>query len=170
LSRFARTIGLLLGLVTLAALPAVGLGAFAAADSGPASTDAAGSDPAPHRRPPLTDEQRQCLADHGVTPRSRPADGAPRPVPGQADRDALRAAAEACGLPRPEHRGGPGAGPRLTDEQRQCLADHGVTPRSRPADGAPRPVPSQADRDALRAAAEACGLPLRTPHGAPRTA
>jgi hypothetical protein len=166
-SRVTRTIGLLLGLATLAALPTVGLGAFAAADSGLAPTDATGSGPAPHRRPLLTDEQRQCLADHGIAPRSRPADGTARPVPSEADRDAFRAAAEACGLPRPDL-GGRGPRPLLTDEQRQCLAEHGIAPRSRPADGTARPVPSEADRDAFRATAVACGLPLRVPRGEPR--
>ena len=38
--------------------------------------------------------------------------------------------------------------PQLTDEQKQCLADHGLTLGQKPADGS---------RDAFKAAAEACG-------------
>jgi hypothetical protein len=130
LARVLRTIGLLFGFVALAALPAVGLGAYAAADSGPSpATNATPGATAPHSRSPLSDEQRH---------------------------------------PRPGFRRGPGARPPLTDEQRQCLADHGVPLPPRPADGQRRQPPSQADRDALRAAAEACGLPHRVPHGEQR--
>jgi hypothetical protein len=116
-ARVLRTIGLLFGFVALAAPPAVGLGAFAAADSGPSpSTNSTprnstprGSTPGdstpgahvPRHRAPLTDEQRQCLAEHGVTLPVRPVDGRRGPPPSQADRDTLRAAAEACGLPVP---------------------------------------------------------------------
>ena len=130
MARVLRTIGLLFGFVALAALPAVGLGAYAAADSGPSpTTNATPGGTMPHSRSPLTDGQRHT---------------------------------------RPGFHRGPGAHPPLTDEQRRCLADHGVTLPPRPADGQRGQPPSQADRDALRAAAEACGLPLRVPHAEQR--
>jgi hypothetical protein len=169
-SRVGRTIGFLLGLVALAAVPVVGLGEFAVADSGASSGDDGATAGAVRGRPALTDEQRQCLADHGVTPPTRPAEGSPRQSHTAADRETFRAAADACGLPLPERRSGLGGRPVLTDEQRQCLADHGVTPRSRPADGSERQPPSAAERDTFRAAAEACGITLRPPPGGLRTA
>jgi hypothetical protein len=98
-SRVFRTTGLLLGFVVLAALPAVGLGAYAAADSGPPTTTDRGGGAVPGGRPALSDEQRQCLADHGVTLPTPTERGSVRQPPSAADRDALRAAAEACGLP-----------------------------------------------------------------------
>lgn len=56
----------------------------------------------PHR-PQLTDEQKQCLEDAGV---SKPAEGQ-RPTDEQ--REAFRAAAEKCGIELPAHPGGQGA-------------------------------------------------------------
>jgi hypothetical protein len=157
----------------LAAVPVVGLGEFAVADSGASSADDGAAAGTARGRPVLTDEQRQCLADHGVTPPTRPADGSP-PQPRTAeDRAGFRAAAEACGLPLPERRGGPGgpgSRPVLTDEQRQCLADHGFTLPESPADGSERQPRSAAARDTFRAAAEACGITQRLPHGGLRTA
>jgi hypothetical protein len=50
-------------------------------------------------------------------------------------------------------------GPQLTDEQKQCLADHGITPLQKPADGTRPTPPTDEQRAAHRAAAEACGLP-----------
>jgi len=111
--------------------------------------------------PRLTDEQRQCLAEAGVTK--------PEGEPTEAQRDAMRAAAESCGITLPDRdgpgprgpwgrrdhdrdgeRGERGHGPRLTDEQRQCLEDAGVT--------RPEGRPTEAQRDAMRAAAESCGI------------
>ena len=53
----------------------------------------------------LTDAQRQCLADQGVSLPARSTDG-PRPSVTAEQRDALRQAAQACGLPVHGHRGG----------------------------------------------------------------
>ena len=155
-----RKVGIVAGFLVLAAIPAVGLGAFAAADttSGEAGTQG------PPGRPALTDAQRQCLADQGVTLPGRPADGTRPAPPTDEQRAALRAAAEACGLPVPAH----GPRPALTDAQRQCLADQGVTLPGRPADGTRPAPPTDEERAALRAAAEACGLPVPA-HG-PRPA
>ena len=89
----------------------------------------------------------------------RPADGS-RPALTQEQRDALRRAAEACGLPAGARQGMRSA---LTDAQRQCLAEQGVTLPARPADGT-RPALTDEQRAALRQAAETCGLPVG-PHG-----
>ena len=107
-----------------------------------------------HPRPPqLTDAQKACLTQHGVT----------LPAPGQklsgpptdAQRAAFEAAAKACGLPTPPK----GAMHRiqLTDAQRTCLTQHGVTPPT-PGQKASGP-PTDAQRAAFEAAAKACGLP-----------
>ena len=147
----------IVGFVALAALPVLALKSLATADTGTTgSTGATGTAtgrPAGHA---LTDAQRQCLSDQGVTLPARPADGS-RPELTQEQRDALRQARIACGLPTLGH---PGLGlrPALTDAQRQCLSDQGVTLPARPADGS-RPELTQEQRDALHAAAEACGLP-----------
>ncbi|MEI7548711.1 MAG: hypothetical protein WCK21_11745, partial [Actinomycetota bacterium] len=69
----------------------------------------------------LTDEQRQCLTDAGVTK--------PQGKRTAEERAALKAAAEKCGITLPAPKVGGGNGPlaSLTDEQRQCLTDAGVT-------------------------------------------
>jgi hypothetical protein len=145
------------GAIALVAVPVLGLAGVA-----DAADDEAGSGRGP--KPTLTDEQRQCLADQGVTLPERPAEGSDpstRVRPTEEQRSAFRAAAEACGLPeRPHHRHG--ARPALTDEQKQCLADQGVTLPDRPAAGSDpstRVRPTEEQRSAFRAAAEACGLP-----------
>ena len=100
--RTSRTIGFVVGLAALAAVPALGLGAFAAADTGSSGTS--GFDPESSATPVssgprrmLTDAQKQCLSDHGVTLPQPPASGE-RPQFSPEQRDALRAAAEACGI------------------------------------------------------------------------
>jgi hypothetical protein len=175
--RISRKLGLAAGFVALAALPALGLGAFAAADTGTGEAgtgEAATQGPGGMRpaRPQLTDEQRQCLANEGVTLPERPANPGtgerPQP-PSDEQRAAFRAAAAACNLPIPATRG---PCPVLTDEQRQCLANQGVTLPERPANPGtgerPQP-PSDEQRAAFRAAAAACGieLPAHGPRGAP---
>ena len=86
----------------------------------------------------------------------------------------MKAAAAACGLPTPPAggpEGGPrGARPQLTDAQKQCLTDQGVTLPTKPADGATRTPPTADQIAAFKAAAEACGLPTPPaggPHGRP---
>jgi hypothetical protein len=179
--QISRKVGIVVGFVALAALPALGVGAFAAADAATTATN--GEEGARPARPALTDAQKQCLADQGVTLPQRPADGTgQRPAPPTDEqRAAFRAAAEACGLPTPpagDHRpgfGGPGGpgGPRpaLTDAQKQCLADQGVTLPQRPADGSTgeRPAPPTAEqREAFQKAAAACGITI--PEHGPRLA
>lgn len=75
---------------------------------------------------------------------------------------------------------GPGQGvgtrqhPQLTDTQKQCLSDAlsaaGITLPQKPADGrkpaeGTRPQLTQEQRDAMKAAADKCGLPARGPLG-----
>jgi hypothetical protein len=161
-ARLPRRLGLVAGFAALAALPAVGLAAYAEAD-----TTGTGAAPSVGRvvRAPLSDEQRQCLADHGVTLPQRPPDpeSGERPAPPtDAQREAFRVAAADCGLPTPPA-GVRGPRPQLSDEERQCLADHGVNLPERPADPASgeRPAPpTDEQRTALRAAAQECNLPV----------
>jgi hypothetical protein len=93
------------GAIALVAVPVLGFAGAADAADGEA-----GGERGP--RPALTDDQRQCLADQGVTVPERPAEGADpstRVKPTGAERGAFRAAAEACGLPGPPERpGAPG--------------------------------------------------------------
>jgi hypothetical protein len=151
----ARGVVTVVGFVALAAVPVLALNSLATADTG-AGGAYEGTGGAPRT---LTEAQQQCLADQGVTLPARPADGS-RPVLTQEQHDALRRAAEACGLPEGPHRG---MRPALTDAQRQCLAEQGVTLPARPVDGS-RPVLTEEQRAALRRAAETCGLPVG-PHG-----
>jgi hypothetical protein len=144
------------GFVALAVVPVLGLNSLATADTGDTG-GASATDGQRHPRPALTDAQRQCLSEQGVTLPTRPADGTRPPQLTEEQRAALRAAAATCGLPTPP----PGRGPRpaLTDAQRQCLSEQGVTLPIRPADGTRPPQLTEEQRAALRAAAEACGLP-----------
>jgi hypothetical protein len=152
-----RGVRLAAATLALAAVPIIGgAGVAGAADSG--TTGARGQGRPAHA--PLTDAQKQCLADQGVTVPEKPADGS-RPQLSQEQRDARKAAAQACGLPA---RGPRGGRPALTDAQKQCLADQGVTVPEKPADGS-RPQRSQEQKDAMKAAAQACGLPARGPRG-----
>ncbi len=106
----------------------------------------------------LTDEQKACLDAADL---SRPGPDATFEER-KAAREALKAAAEGCGITLPEHpgAGGPGQGngplADLTDEQKACLQDADL---SRPGPGA-TPEERQAAREALKAAAEACGIEL----------
>jgi hypothetical protein len=132
--------------VALAVVPVLALNSLATATPRPDG----GTDP----RPGLTDEQRSCLAEQGV---SLPAPGsqseAPPLTPEQ--RKDFRKSVKACGL-----RGPHVAFRQLTDEQRQCLADQGATLPGALGDGT-RPQLSPEARDSLHEAALACGLPER---------
>jgi hypothetical protein len=113
-SRLPRGLGLLAGFAALAALPALGLGAYAAADTTTGENGSGGA-PAVRRvvRAPLSDEQEQCLADHGVTlpDRSAKRESGVRPQPPTDEQRAgFRAAAQECNLPMPAHGPRPGVG------------------------------------------------------------
>ncbi len=182
--RIPRKVGIVVGFVALAAIPALGLGAFAAADTSTGETSGQQGTRPP--RPELTDTQKQCLAGRGVTLPQRPANGetAQRPSPPTDEqRAAFRQAAEACGLPTPAAgANGPGFGrpgfggpggvrPSLTDAQKQCLAGRGVTLPQRPtgSETGERPAPPTAEqRAALQQAAAACdiAIPEHGPRGA----
>ena len=92
---FGRGIVTVVGFVALAVVPVLALNSLATADTGGTSGSEGTTTSAPRA---LTDAQRQCLADQGVTLPARPADGS-RPELSQEQRDALRRAAVACGLP-----------------------------------------------------------------------
>ena len=103
------SIGLAMGAAALVAVPVLGLTGLAGAATGDSSsTDAPSGTPRVH--PQLTDEQKQCLADQGITAPTKPADGATRTPPTADQMAAFKAAAEKCGLPAPPA-GGPHGGP-----------------------------------------------------------
>ncbi len=149
-SSVTKRIGNVALFVALAVVPVLALNSLATATPTPDG----GTDP----RPGLTDAQRSCLAEQGVT---LPAPGSQGEAPAltQEQRKELRKSVKACGL-----RGPRVALRRLTDEQRQCLADQGVTLPGALGDGS-RPQMSAEARDSLRQAALACGLPARGHRG-----
>ena len=100
----------------------------------------------------LTDEQRACLEEQGVQKPERGENGE-RVRPTDEQREAFRAAAEACDIELPLRRH------RLTDEQRACLEEQGVEKPQRDENGE-RVEPTDEQREAFRAAAEACGIDL----------
>jgi hypothetical protein len=97
----SRIIGFVAGLAALAAVPALGLGAFAAADTTSGSSSSDSESPAipvsTNRRPMLSDAQKQCLSDQGVT-LPQPSASGERPQLSQEQREAFRAAAQECGI------------------------------------------------------------------------
>src|SRR5262249_20414278 len=144
-----RWIGLLAGFVALAALPALGLGAIAAAETSSDASESVPSTPV-RARLELSDAQKQCLADHGVS-KPAPSSTGERPQLTPEQRDALRSALQACGVEFPRLR------PQLSDAQKQCLADHGVS-KPAPSSTGERPQLTPEQRDALRSAFQACGI------------
>ena len=118
-----------------------------ATPAGAAESGTAGN--ARHHRVQLTDEQKQCMQDHGIT---RPI----RPLTAEKI-TALKAAAKACDIKLPKHHGNR---VQLTDEQKQCMQDHGIT----------RPIrPLTAEKiTALKAAAKACGIQRPNQDSAPQ--
>lgn len=140
-TRFGTRLGHVCLFVALATLPVLALNSFATADTG------AAADHGSRWRPDLTDAQRECLTEHGVTLPSRDAE--PRDFT-RDQRKALHEAAAACGLkgrrPRVALR-------QLTDDERACLAEHDAMLPGRPR--------GPQARAAFRDAAAACGLPIR---------
>ena len=135
-------------------------GAFAATPASAADATKHPSRHAPHAQ--LTDAQKQCLSDQGLT---RPATR-PTSPPSQEQIKKLKAAAKECGIKLPAHPGrgdhrGPGGEPfqQLTQEQRDCLTNAGLT---RP-EG--RPTAEQFQK--LRAAAAECGITIPADTGPP---
>jgi hypothetical protein len=110
--------------------------------------------------PRLTDAQKTCLTQHGVT-LPAPNAGQPPTPPTDQQRQAFETAATACGVqpPRPHP-------VQLTAAQRTCLTQHGITPPT-PGSAKPTSEPSAQQRAAFEAAAKACGLPA--PPKAPPT-
>lgn len=139
-------------IVAVGAIGATMLGGVASAavpasnSSGQYPAAGAQSRPGPHG-PRLTDEQKSCLKATGVTK--------PQGPPTKAQREQFQAAAASCNIslpPRPEGVGGPGRGPRLTDEQKSCLKAAGVTK--------PQGRPTYEQREAFEAAAASCNITL----------
>jgi hypothetical protein len=133
------------------------------APSASAQTDSGNTDSSTQARPErpmLTDAQKQCLEGQGVTAPAKPAEGQTRTEPTDAEKAKHKAAFEACNIPLPQHRpGGPGH-PKLTDAQKQCLEDNGVTKPAKPADGQERAKPTAEQRAKFEAAAKTCNIEL----------
>ncbi len=129
----------------------IGFGVAGAVDGGSSSTSSttpSAAEAAPHhgRGLNLTDTQKTCLTEAGITkPEGRPT---------QAERDAFKAAAETCGITLPTRPENAGGRLNLTDTQKTCLTEAGITK--------PEGRPTQAERDACKAAAETCGITLPT--------
>jgi hypothetical protein len=102
--------------------------------------------------PRLTDAQKTCLTQHGVTLPS-PNAGQPPAPPTDQPRQAFEAAAKACDVQPPNPHP-----VQLTAAQRTCLTQHGITPPT-PGSAKPTSRPSAQQRAAFEAAAKACGLP-----------
>ncbi len=102
-----------------------------------------------HRR--LTDEQRTCLEEQGAQKPERDENGERVPLT-EEQRQALVAAFEACGIEVPHRL-------TITEEQRACLEEQGIEKPQRDENGR-RVRPTEEQREAFRAAAEACGIEL----------
>ena len=133
--------------VALAVVPVLALNSLATADTGDTGA-ASAADGQRHPRPRSPTRSASAWPSR-VSP-SRPAEPtATRPR-------SPRSSAPHLPRRRPRLRSpqrppaGPRSAPALTDEQRQCLADQGVTLPTRPADGT-RPYLTEEQRAALRA-------------------
>ncbi len=142
-----------------------------------------GTDEEAPDHPGLSDEDRACLEEQGVTVPEieRDEDGRPteRPDFSDEEKEAFRAAAEACGIERSFGHHGPGRlFGSLSDEDRACLEENGADLPEIETDEDGNPVPpeerpelsdeeKEARRDAFQAAAEACGIDLPEGCGGP---
>ena len=97
----------------------------------------------------LTDEQKACLVEQGCPKPARLADGTKDPAQKAAFKECKVAAFEACGIQRK---------PRLTDEQKACLADQGCPKPARLEDGTKDPVAKAAFKECKADAFKACGI------------
>ena len=105
-------------------------------------------------RPELTDEQKACLEEQGVEKPAADENGE-RVKPTEEQREQFKAAAEACNIELPAHHNRP----KLTDEQKTCLEGQGIEKPAKGEDGK-RVKPTEEQRAAFEAAAEACGIDL----------
>ena len=146
----------MVGLAGVSMVGVLGGTAFAQTESDDSQEAPADSD-GPRHKPRLTDEQRACIEGQGVDLPDPPAEGeepAEHVRPTEEQRAAFKAAAEACGIELPRHRG-----PKLTDEQKACLEQQGVQKPAKDESGE-RVRPTEEQRAAFEAAAEACGIDL----------
>lgn len=142
-TRVGKRLGHVALLVALAVVPVLLLNSLATADT--------------HPDPRAGDTLRSCTVAHGL---AGAAGQDPRST-STATRRTRRRQAGACGL---DVRHAPRGTYVVTDDERRCLAEHGVTLPPRSADGS-RPEVAPGERAALRQAAAACGLPAHGPHG-----
>jgi hypothetical protein len=145
----------MVGLAGVSMVGVIGGTAFAQTE-----TDEAPAAEGRPKKAPLTDEQRACIEGQGVDLPDPPAEGeepAERTRPTEEQRAAFKAAAEACGIELPARRHH--RGPRLTEEQRACLQEQGVEKPAKDENGE-RVRPTDEQRAAFEAAAEACGIDL----------
>ncbi len=155
MNRMFRNLTAATALAAVAATGMITVANVAGAQDGSAQT--APEDGARHRpRLPLTEAERQCLTDHGVS--------RPETKPTAEQREALRAALDACGIERPLARARAGRFLRnLTEEQRECLkaemAELGYGAEGEGEGQRPR-VASPERRQALKDAADACGIAI----------
>lgn len=140
---FRRLLGAGIACAALS-VSAVAVAAPAGADTGTTAGATNAAAKGRHARMHLTDAQKKCLADHGITRPLRPLT--------KEKIEALKAAAKACDIKLPN------LGHRLTDVQKKCLQDHGITRPIRPL--------TKEKLEALKAAAKACDIKLgRGPGG-----
>ncbi|MEO7163063.1 MAG: hypothetical protein ABI041_09090 [Bdellovibrionia bacterium] len=101
--------------------------------------------------PPLTDAQKKCFTDNGVSPpeMDTPPEG---PLPSQEVRDKILKCLDANGFKPPTR-----DLPPLTDAQKKCFSDNGITPPE-PNTPPPSTLPSQEVRDKIRACLDANGF------------
>ncbi len=123
-ARLRQRVGHVALFVALAVVPVLALNSLATATT---ASDG-GTDPTAGR-PALTDTQRQCLSDHGVTLPPGGADGAKPELTRELRRQLREAGAAWVGAMNAVkgRAGARGLGTGLTDAQRQCLSDQGVS-------------------------------------------
>ena len=185
ITRIPRRVGIVVGFLALAAVPALGLSAFAAAATAPARPRGLDGQPGtPPAHPALTDAQKQCLADHGVTLPERPTTLEPgqRPTPPTDEqrqaaprgRPGVRAADSAAGRPparwaRFRASSPPHGRAEAVSGRSGCHAPAASRPPATA--GQPPSPPTAEQRAALQQAAAACGItiPERPPRDRERT-
>lgn len=160
-SRFRLTLAI--AAVAIAALALVAAGCGGSSPSASSTTTTTDTTATPSANDSASSFAK-CLEENGIEgfdPGSAPQGGPPQNV----DPAAMQKAMQACGSLRPQGQGfgGPGQG-NQTDAQRaelqSCLQEHGIESFS------PGSTQSDADRQKLQEAMQACGGPSGGPPGA----
>lgn len=160
-SRFRLTLAIAAAVIVALALVAAGCGGGSSSDaSGTTSTTSTTTTPS---SPGSSSAFAECLKKNGVEgfdPGSAPQGGPPPNV----DQAALQKAMQACGSLRPQGQGLGGPGNGQSNGQfaklQSCLKEHGIENFS------PGSSQSDADRQKLQEAMQACGAPRGGPPGA----